>query len=281
VDAADDETTRVAAAEVAPAGRRAAYEPSPRDLRFEFRHENSMKLSLALLWAVASFSVLSNGPARGERRVEIDGEDGWKIVGTLNLPVAEDDLPLVVLFHTLWGGNRTEYDSLAQVLAAEGVASLRIDLRGHGESVNRGKLERGDVDPDFVFGAWRDVVAAHRFAKTIDGVDADRIGLLGASYSGELVARAGREYEFGKAYVILASGLFSPESVVWMEISGTPWWHLVAEDDPTWAPTMTRLVAERGYAEVTAYETGGHATDLLGSHPELAGELARWFAEKL
>ncbi len=223
---------------------------------------------------------LASAAPDDERRVEIQSGE-WVIVGTLRVPEAAEPAPLVILCHTMWGGNRSQFDSLAQVLAAHGVASLRIDLRGHGESTNRGKLERPDINPAIVFGAWPDVIAAHRYAESLEGVDPARIGFLGASYSGETVARAGREYTFGKAYVILASGLFSPESMVYMERSGVPWWHVVAEDDHTWAPTMTALVAQRGYAKVTTYPTGGHATELLSTQPELAGELARWFAETL
>ncbi len=239
-----------------------------------------MKFSTVVFFLILFLSAVATSVQGGEKRIEI-ASDGWKIIATLNMPAAENPLPVVIFCHTLWGGNRSHYDSLATVFADNGIASLRIDLRGHGESLNLGKLARRDLNPDYVFGAWPDVVAAHRYVKTVAGIDSNRIGFIGASYSGELVAKAGRNYEFGKAYVILSSGLFSPESIVWMEKSGVAWRHIVAEDDNLFPLSIMKLVQARGYAEVTLFETGGHATALLNSQPQLEQDLATWFKEKL
>lgn len=215
-----------------------------------------------------------------ERRVVIE-RDGWELVGTLRLPPGTEPVPLVILCHTLWRGNRTVYASLAAKLSEQGLASLRLDLHAHGESTNLGQVAYRELDPAVVFGAWKDVVAAHRTAKQWPEVDSTRIGLLGASYSGEAVARAGRAYAFGQAYVILASGMISPESIVWMELSGVPWWHLVAEDDPTWALAADSLMRRRGYAAHTRFPSGGHATALLTTQPTLEAEIAAWFRRHL
>lgn len=239
-----------------------------------------MKFSAAIVLVLLILASVVTSAEGGEERIEIPS-DGWKIIGTLNMPVAENPLPVVIFCHTLWGGNRSEYDSLATVFADNGIASFRIDLRGHGESLTHGKLARRDLNPDFVFDAWPDVAAAHQYIKTVSGIDSNRIGFIGASYSGELVAKAGRNYEFGKAYVILSSGLFSPESIVWMEKSEVAWHHIVAEDDNIFPVSIMKLVQARGYADVTLFTTGGHATALLNSQPQLGQDLATWFKEKL
>ncbi len=239
-----------------------------------------MKITTTLLLLMILLAALTAAVLGGEEKIEIDS-DGWKIIGTLNMPAAENPLPVVIFCHTLWGGNRSEYDSLAKVFADNGIASLRIDLRGHGESINLGKLARRDLNPDFVFGAWPDIVAAHRHLKTVAGIDSNRVGFIGASYSGELVAKAGRNYQFGKAYVILSSGLFSPESIVRMEKSNAAWRHIVAKDDNLFPLSIMKLVQARAYAETTIFETGGHATALLASQSQLKQDLATWFKEKL
>lgn len=239
-----------------------------------------MKITTTLLLLMMLLTAMTATALGGEEKIEIDS-DGWKIIGTLNMPAAENPLPVVIFCHTLWGGNRSHYDSLAKVFADNDIASLRIDLRGHGESINLGKLARRDLNPDFVFGAWPDIVAAHRYLKKVTGIDSNRVGFIGASYSGELVAKAGRNYQFGKAYVILSSGLFSPESIVRMEKSNAAWHYIVAKDDNLFPLSIMKLVQARGYAETTLFETGGHATALLDSQPQLGQDLATWFKEKL
>ncbi|MBO6525267.1 MAG: acetylxylan esterase [Balneolaceae bacterium] len=207
--------------------------------------------------------------------------DGWEIKGVLTLPEDQSgNIPLVIMTHTMWGGNKSEYKKTAAVFAEMGVASLRIDLRGHGESTNKGKLERGDVDPKLVFEAWPDIIAAHKFVKSHPKIDSTKIGFIGASYSGDLIAKSGRNYEFGTAYVILASGMFSSESMIWMRYSNADWLHIVAEDDHTFAPETVRLIKERDWAETIFYENGGHATAMLENLPELDSRLAQWFLEK-
>ena len=204
--------------------------------------------------------------------------EGWEIHGILTLPENQPEkYPVVIMTHTMWGGNKSEYDKTAETFADRGIASLRIDLRGHGDSINKGKLERGDVNPELVFEAWPDIIAAHNFIKTHPAIDSTKIGFIGASYSGDLVAKAGRNYEFGDAYVILASGMFSSESMIWMRYSDADWLHIVAKDDHTFAPKTVGLIRDRNWAETIFFESGGHATAMLENIPGLNEQLAEWF----
>lgn len=59
-----------------------------------------------------------------------------------------------------------------------------------------------------------DVIAAWRFIESVPGVQADRIAVIGASYSREEMAEAGRIIEHARAYVaLLVIILFTIESM--------------------------------------------------------------------
>ena len=174
---------------------------------------------------------------------------------------------------------RSSYIRLADLLEERGIASLRIDLRGHGESTNLGGHNR-EVNAQ----AWRDVVVALDFLSSQEGVvDPARLGVLGASYSGEHAARAGREGRDIAAYAILSSGLFSEESIAFVGASDAPWLFVAARDDGERTPALMDRAAEtageRGV--LIMYEAGGHGTYLFDVYSDLEGWIADWFADRL
>lgn len=115
-----------------------------------------------------------------------------KIVGTLALPTSEEAVPLVLLFHG-FKGERDElpvinteegmFSRTARIFAERGFATLRIDFRGSGES--EGLWE----DTTFT-GQIADAIAAIDYAQTVDGVDPERIGIIGLSQGGLVAASA-------------------------------------------------------------------------------------------
>jgi dienelactone hydrolase len=239
-------------------------------------------LPTALLLATVVFEPAT---AQEEERIEIDS-DGWKLVGILNVPEAPRPVPAVVLCHQGLG-NKHDYDTLALLLAERGVGSLRLDLRGHGESTNLGQIDRAISVPDsllvqYLVMSWPDVVQAHRYLGAVEGVDGERIGFVGASYSGELVAIAGREYGFGRAYVIL-SGMLSQASALFIDVTDVPWWVIWTRegDGPLLAAYMNIFTEMTTEATVTTFDEGAHGTGLLLSHPALETQIADWLAEIL
>jgi dienelactone hydrolase len=80
-------------------------------------------------------------PNEGDEHVTFEAADGWRISGVLRLPVAaalETDAP--AMGAVLVPGSHHERDTfvygrgLPDALAERGIASIRIDIRGRGES---------------------------------------------------------------------------------------------------------------------------------------------------
>lgn len=119
--------------------------------------------------------VLASGFALGEETV-VDLPGGIK--GTLAVPDAGATGPAVIMLHG-FGSSRDEVGGLfamqAAALAAEGIASLRIDFRGYGES-------QGDMADTTLEGLVADAAAARTYLSGVEGVDASRIGVVGYSF---------------------------------------------------------------------------------------------------
>ena len=238
-----------------------------------------------LIAAVSFFSLRPIGFGEAvakERRVVVDSS-GWKIVGDLLVPKSGRPLPAVILLNKA-AGDRRIYEGLARELAEKGIASFRIDLRGHGESINKGKFVPGNQDAlTLIEGSDEDVTAAFRYLKTVLGVDAQRIGFVGASYSGEMMAVSTRKYGYGKAYVALSPGSFSEESMEAIDRTGIPWLFIKsAEERSKSVKELFPQVRQRSRtAQIMEVAGTEHATDILSAHSELAEMIAVWFKHHL
>jgi hypothetical protein len=110
--------------------------------------------------------------------------EGVALAGWLARPAAEGPHPLVVLVHGLSGIIDMDLAEYARRFVAAGFACLAYDHRNWGRSAG---WPRGETDP------WRqlaDLREAISFARTLPGIEAERIGLWGTSYAGGLVLAA-------------------------------------------------------------------------------------------
>lgn len=104
---------------------------------------------------------------------------------------------------------------------------------------------------------------------------------MGASYSGEEVAEAGRKHGYGKAYVMLSPGSFSDESIDAMDSSGVPWLFIVTKEEPH-LKEITALVQQRSRTvELDILPGNSHATRILSDYPDVAERIAVWLAQRL
>lgn len=223
---------------------------------------------------------MTQAPAARTVRVVIHS-DGWELIGDLQLPESVGPVPAVLLLNQA-AGDRTPYRELAERLAERGLASLRLDLRGHGESTNHGRFEPGAIARDpLIWDSERDVIAAHAFLQNHQRIDGSKIGVVGASYSGEEMAEAGRLQGYAQAYVALSPGSFSDGSIRGMDESGVPWLFCASTAERFVPEIAASIQAESRTAELSLLPGSRHATDLLSAHPDLAERIAVWLRYKL
>jgi uncharacterized protein len=92
-------------------------------------------------------------------------------------PTGVGTAPIVVMAHGLSGTRRDRLGPFAERFAAAGVAALLFDHRGFGDS--GGEADR--FHPGRQLGDWRAAIA---FARSLPGVDADRVATFGSSMGG-------------------------------------------------------------------------------------------------
>jgi uncharacterized protein len=95
--------------------------------------------------------------------------------------------PLLVMAHGLGAVRTMRLDAYAERFSAAGYACLVFDYRNFGDSDGQ---PRQVLDIDMQLADWAAAVA---YARTLDGIDRDRIGLWGTSFGGgHVIATAAR-----------------------------------------------------------------------------------------
>lgn len=224
-----------------------------------------------------TINCLAISQSTKQTRVIVESGE-WELIGDLVIPQNESKPPVVLMLNKA-NGNREVYKKMVGHLADRGIASLRLDLRGHGESTNVEKFEPGKRSPDpLIWDSEYDVQAAIEYLKNNQDVGNDRIAVIGGSYSGEEMAEAGRLNGYVNAYVALSPGSFSDESIDGIDASGVPWLFIVSKFEPH-LREITKLVQEKSETvELIVTPGKDHATRLLNDRPELNEMIAVWLS---
>lgn len=132
--------------------------------------------------------------------------NGQKIFGILHTPInrKKTPFPCVLICHGLAGnksGKFRIYVSLAERLAQEGIATLRIDFRGSGDS-------EGSFTDVTIESEVSDTLKGIEFLTTFKGIDPERLGLLGNSFGAAIAVLAASKCKKIRSIVLLAA-LFS------------------------------------------------------------------------
>ena len=123
-----------------------------------------------------------------ETQVECE-RDGIILRGVLAMPVMEEgELPPIVILSHGFTSNKNEMTQLAKGYAVNGIASVRFDFAGSGES-------DGDSTDMSVLTEVEDLNAILDYVETMDEVDTNHIFLSGNSMGGLVTAITGVQRE--------------------------------------------------------------------------------------
>jgi dienelactone hydrolase len=225
-------------------------------------------------------------------RVEIDSE-GWILVGDLTTPESASPSAFALLLHKA-AGDREAYVAMAEAMAARGIASLRIDLRGHGDSNNLGAFDPtinrylDEDDPaivrnfSLIRSGDRDIISIMQWLDEQPRLASLPLVVMGSSYTGQEMVEAAAETRFADVYVALAPGSFSEESIAAVDASEVPWLFVRAEVELPFFPRLFAAIREGSEtAEIWVMPGEGHATDLFDHNPNLHSRLIDWITDRL
>ena len=146
---------------------------------------------------------------RGGRRVSLDFSlGGQRLPALLLSPIAAARVPAALLLHGYTSHKEQMVESVGRALLARGVASLALDLPLHGE--RDGSLDaRALRSPFEILRQWRmaleETRLSIRWLAAHDGIDADRVGIVGYSL-GSFVAVIAAAAEPAARAILLAAG---------------------------------------------------------------------------
>jgi tetratricopeptide (TPR) repeat protein len=239
------------------------------------------------------------------RIVDLTAPDGTPLKGSYF--AAARPGPGVLLLHQV-NRERNSWDGLATQLAAAGIHTLTLDMRGHGASGGTPyeKLPRAQAAKEW--SGWpADIEVAFQYLVAQPGVTRDVIGLGGAGVLGvDNAVRLAKAHPAAVKSLVLLSGETFADGLQFLhQASQLPALFVVADDDE-YPPTVEAM--ELLYITSTSpsrklihysrshdapwlwYEpfdigrvpaTGSHGTDLFETHAELPGLIVDWLVMTL
>jgi len=241
---------------------------------------------LLMLWVIPS--VWASGPAVVP--AEIETADGIVLYGDYR-PVNEEGAPAVVLLH-MFRSTREAWAPILEPFHLAGIATLAIDMRGHGAStVGAGGEDLAarvqSRDPDLFRAMWRDAAAAVVWLEK-RGHDVGRIGLLGASVGCSVAFDAARRDDRLRVVGVLTPGTnyLGVSTLDQLEDWGDRYTLIVGslEEAERGATHIVGLLRKNGRSRVTyseLEESRIHGTNMFGKVWAIEIRIVNWFASKL
>jgi len=141
------------------------------------------------------------------------------IAATLTLPEGSGPFPAVVMTHGSGPHGRDEFQVFAAYCALLGIAVIADDKRGIGESQGEYPGER--ATPQSIDVLARYAQAEARYLAALPQVDKARVGVLGDSQAGWVIAlAAAREPAFRWAVPLVGPTVTADEADAWGELAG-------------------------------------------------------------
>jgi dienelactone hydrolase len=246
---------------------------------------------LAIFLVIAAVPSLASADTR--RTVHLHTTDDIDIIGTY-YPIRQTPAPAVLLIHSV-ARDRSTWDVFAKLLQQNGLATMAIDLRGHGESTRELTVD-GAVTLDFRNFTGRDyqdmlldLEAAVDWLQAQPEIDRKHIALVGESLGANIALRYAAINEDLAALVAFSPGInyrgVRTDDVV-SKLGHIPVRIFVSQNDPFAFESCKRLVEiqkETGIAvatnELTICTGNLHGSDMLLGVKNLPQIVLAWLKE--
>ncbi|MBV9483127.1 MAG: hypothetical protein JO249_20635 [Acidobacteria bacterium] len=239
------------------------------------------------------------------RAIDLTATDGTQLKATLFSTGKPG--PGVLLLHQV-NRDRKSWDTVAEKLAAAGIHTLTVDMRGIGDSGGTRWEKLSDEELSKHWRGWpEDVEVALQFLSSQPGVDRNRIGLGGAGLLGvDNCVEAARQHRSPIKSLVLMSGETFHEGLQFLHQASQLPELFVFSDDDEYPPTQDAMkllyaTASSPSKKLVHYSSsedapwlwyepfdigrvpakGGHGTDMFQPHPELPGIIVHWFVTTL
>jgi pimeloyl-ACP methyl ester carboxylesterase len=220
------------------------------------------------------------------REIAFTTEDGAQLAATLQ-PAARPDAPLVILVHQI-GSTRAEWEPLlGRLRLAPSIATLALDLRGHGASTATADGETlawRDFDAD----AWprtaSDVRAAVAFARSdASGIAPRTLAVVGSSIgSSAAIAAAATEPGLGVIVALSPGRAYHGFDAITpaTELGGRRFLAVVAEAESD-AVDTARAMARITESEPVIVPGSAHGVALLAEPGDVLDRVERFLRDAL
>jgi len=217
--------------------------------------------------------------------LHLQTEDGVSITGLYR---KAENARAAALFLHMMPATKESWDAFAEELAEQGISSLAIDLRGHGESLSKGdeKLNYREFEDEEHQACRFDVEAAADWLKEKEGLGDDRFAVIGASIGSNLALRYAYEHEGICAAMALSPGLDYHGVMTKDAVGGVKsGQHLLlaasAEDELSFMSVKELEKTDTaGDVKVIYLEAAGHGTTMFERKPGFKKEALGWLLKQ-
>ncbi len=221
------------------------------------------------------------------QRIELITDDDVKIVG--NWVTSPTTVGGAVLLH-MFPATKESWGPFQNVLARRGIASLAIDLRGHGESNQTANGRPIDyqkfTDAEHV-SSISDVRAAYEWIRG-RGLDPEQVAIIGASIGANLAMKYAAEEPRVPAILLLSPGInyhgvntmdivdeIAQHQGVWIAASSGD------DDESVKASNELLKYLEVDHKVFKKELNAGHGTKIFEGDEALMGEAADWVRDRI
>lgn len=230
----------------------------------------------------------SSGPAT----VQYEAKDGFNIVGQVNIPKgasARSKVPLVIFAHSL-GRSKLDWQGFPIALSSIGVATLSIDLRGHGQSIldKKGRKRYWQNFQNIQFKKYPDdlLFGITYIKDSYPEIDTNRIAIIGSGIGANAaVIAAGKSNKNIKTLVLLSPTLTYKGLDIRIPVVGygaNPVLIVAGKNNIySYKDSQELIKYAQGVKVLEAYPLGSDGMDLLKFQPAGKTAIINWLKKYL